>query len=252
MLADFYGRNDSLSNVDGDNMAFPYLEQSLSILNPWMINLDSDSSNITGSLSKDQIEKQIEKLLHELIYMEQNMSTVTENRRQYDAAEEHCQRCLVYSRRFEMEGEKKITSIFKALQTYCGLREQQGNYSDALTFAEECYNLVVEVYDPVHPQVPQVQEAAGILINILIMKGDLYDAERYAQVTYGNLRDKKYGIDQESEAIAKGACNLAYVILQQNGDLIKAEELGKESLRIRTLLYGSNDQTVGGRCNFFG
>jgi hypothetical protein len=78
-----------------------------------------------------------------------------------------------------------------------------------VTFAEECNNLVVEAYDPVH-------EAAGVLINILISKGDLFDAERYAQVTYGNLRDKKNGIDQESEAVATGAFNLANVIFSQD------------------------------------
>jgi hypothetical protein len=85
-----------------------------------------------------------------------------------------------------------------------------------------------------------VQEAAGILINILIKKGDLFDAERYAQVTYGNLRDKKNGIDQESEALAEVAYNLASVIYRQNGDLNKAEELTRESLRIRSLINDSN------------
>jgi tetratricopeptide (TPR) repeat protein len=89
-----------------------------------------------------------------------------------------------------------------------------------------------------------VQEAAGILIDILIMKGDLYDAERYAQVTYSNLRDKKNGIDQESKAVAVGAYNLANVIYEQKGDLVKAEELARESLRIRTLIYGNNESTV--------
>jgi hypothetical protein len=87
-----------------------------------------------------------------------------------------------------LEGEKKTTSKFNALRTYCFLRQLQGNLSDALTIAEECYRLVVEAYNPVHPQ---VQEAAGLLIAISISKGDLFDAERYAQVTYGNLRDKK-------------------------------------------------------------
>jgi hypothetical protein len=255
-LAELYNQNKSLSTIDRNNMAFPYLERSLSILNPWVINLDSDSSNGIDSLSKDQIET----LLDELIYTEQNMAEVTVDRRQFDAAEGHCQRCLVYSRRYELEGEKKTTSIFEVLQTYCSLRQHQGNLSDALTIAEECYNLVVETYDPVHPQ---VQEAAGMLIHILISKDDLYDAERYAQVTYGNLRDKKNGIDQESEAVARGAFNLADVIYQQKreastladliykrkGDLIKAEELARESLRIRSLIFDSNDQIVGMSCD---
>jgi hypothetical protein len=82
----------------------------------------------------------------------------------------------------------------------------------------------VEAYVPMHSQ---VQEAAGLLINVPISKDDLYDSERYAQVTYGNLRDKKNGIDQESEAVANGAYNLGSVIYQPKGDLIKAEELAR-------------------------
>jgi hypothetical protein len=70
----------------------------------------------------------------------------------------------------------------------------------------------VEAYDCVHPQ---VQEAAGMLINILISKGVYYDAERYAQVTYGNLRDKKNEIDQGSKAVAMGAHKLADIIFRQ-------------------------------------
>jgi tetratricopeptide (TPR) repeat protein len=184
-------------------------------------------------------------ILSELYFVENNMAIVTMNRRQLDIAEGHCQRCLAYSRRYGLDGEKKITHILGALMIYCKLRRKQSDYSGAVAFAEDAYNLVVEAYDPAHPQ---VQEAAGILIEVLIAKGDLFDAERYAQVTYGNLRDKKNGIDQESEAVAEGAFNLANVIYRQKGDLIKAEELARESLRIRTLIYDSNDNTVDLSC----
>jgi hypothetical protein len=126
------------------------------------------------------------------------------------------------------------------------LRDLQRDYSGALIFAEEAYNLVQEAYDCVHSQ---VQEAAGVLIDVLIVKGDLYDAERYAQVTYGNLRDKKNGIDQNSEVVAQGAHNLANVIYERKGDLIKAEELARESLRIRTLIYGTEPHEVGNCCD---
>ena len=95
-----------------------------------------------------------------------------------------------------------------------------------------------------------MQEAAGILIRILIRKGDLFDAERYAQVTYGNLCDKKNGIDQESEVVVMGAYNLALVIYRQKGDSIKAEELARESLRIRSLINDCNHHRVGRTCNF--
>jgi hypothetical protein len=94
-----------------------------------------------------------------------------------------------------------------------------------------------------------VQESAGLLIGILIRKGDLFDAERYAQVTYGNLRDEKNGIDQESEAVAEGAYNLANVIYRQDGNLMEAEELAREYLRITSLTNDNKDHRVGRACN---
>jgi hypothetical protein len=96
---------------------------------------------------------------------------------------------------------------------------------------------------------PQVQEAAGVLIYVLIAKSDLFNAERYAQVTCSNLRDKKNVIDQESEVVAMGAYNLANVIFKQKGDLIKAEEIARESLRIRTPIHDGNYSTVVLSCN---
>jgi hypothetical protein len=95
------------------------------------------------------------------------MAIVMINRRQFDAAEGHCQRCLAYSKKLTIDGKEKSSLVFTALSTYCYLRVHQGDYSSAVIFAEEGYNLVVVAYDPVHPQ---VQEAVGILINILIAK----------------------------------------------------------------------------------
>jgi hypothetical protein len=241
MLANRYERDNSLSSIVRDDLRFPYLERSLSLLNPWVINLDLDASNEINSHNEDQIHFSV-KQLH---CTEQNMAIIAINRRQFDLAEGHCQRCLAYARRYGVEGEKKVTMIFEALKHYCCLRDHQYNYSDVLSFAEVCYNLVVEAYDPVHPQ---VQEAAGVLINILIRKGDLFDAERYAQVTYGNLRDKKNGIDQESEAVAEGAYDLADVTYGQNGDLMKAEEHARESLRIFSLINDNDYHNVGKAC----
>jgi tetratricopeptide (TPR) repeat protein len=126
------------------------------------------------------------------------------------------------------------------------LRQHQGDPSGAVIFAEEAYNLVVEAYDPVHFQ---VQEAAGRLVSCLIQQGDLFNAERYAEQTYANLKDIKNGINQEGEQVAEGAYNLADVILRQDdGDLIKAEKLARESLRIRTQLYGPEFSEVGTTC----
>jgi hypothetical protein len=73
------------------------------------------------------------------------------NRRLFDLAEEHCQRCLAYSKRYGLEGEELTTTILTTLRSHSHLRHLQGNVLDAVTFAEEAYNLVVEAYDSVHP-----------------------------------------------------------------------------------------------------
>jgi tetratricopeptide (TPR) repeat protein len=211
-----------------------------------MVTIDSDATNQSNSLSLEQTNELLEKSSS----IEGDMAVVAMNRNQFYVAEGHCHRRLAHSRRLGVEGEDKTTSIFEALRNYVTLRQHQGDFSGAVSFAEEAYNVCVDAYDPVHPQ---VQEAAGILINSLIHKGDLFNAERFAEQTYANLRDVKNGMDQEGEEIAEGAYNLAGVLLRQDdGDLIKAEKLARESLRIRTRLYGSNDHRIGSSSRLLG
>jgi hypothetical protein len=73
----------------------------------------------------------------------------------------------------------------------------------------------------------------------------LFNAERYAEITNGILRDQKYVINQEGEEVAEASYNLADLILRQIGDLIKAEVLIRESLRIVENLYGLTHGLVG-------
>jgi hypothetical protein len=223
----------SLSNISRNDKLFPYLEKIISLLSPWYIHLESDSSDENNYLNIDQKRK----LLDIAYFAERRMAVLTTERNQFDVAEVHCQRCLVYSRRLEEEEKRKTTLIFEALHKYVILRSRQGNYSGAVEFAEEAYNFVVEAYDPVHPI---VQEAANLLIDKLLRVGNFYDAERFAEVTYGNLKDHKNGMDQESEAIARGAYSFADAIRRKGGDIIKAERLARESLSIRSRLYSSD------------
>lgn len=88
-------------------------------------------------------------------------------------------------------------------------------------------------------------EAANLLIKCLISNNDLFNAERYAEITNGILRDQKYVINQEGEEVAEASYNLADLILRQIGDLIKAEVLIRESLRIVENLYGLTHGLVG-------
>jgi hypothetical protein len=225
-MVEIYTSNSSL--MIHDKVVSPHIERSLQILSPWMDTIDSDATNQSNSITS----KRLNYLLKKSYTLERNMAILALNRNQYDIAERHSHRCLVNSRRFRLEGEVKTTSIFEALGLHVTLRQCQGDSSGAVTFAEEAYNLVVDAYDPVHPQ---VQEAAGWLINCLIEQGDYPNAERFSEQTYSNLRDVKNGMDQEGEQVAECAYNLADVIFRQDdGDLIKAEGLARESLRIRT------------------
>jgi tetratricopeptide (TPR) repeat protein len=52
--------------------------------------------------------------------------------------------------------------------------------------------------------------------------------------------------------MATGAYNLANVIFKQKGDLIKAEQLTRESLRIMALIYGSDDRYIDNSCHLLG
>jgi tetratricopeptide (TPR) repeat protein len=234
--------NLSQSGIIRDNKMFPYLERSLNILRPWMVIMDSDASY--QSISLDFEEK--EYLLIESSIIERYMASVTMNRHQFDLAEVHSHRCLANARRRGVEGEDKITSILYALGTCFNVRQRQGDHSGAVPFAEERYNVAVDAYNPVHPQ---VQEAAGMLIECLINNDDLSNAERFAQQTYENLKDRKNGMDQEGVEVAMGSYNLADVIYRQDGDLLKAEELAREALRIRSLIHSSNDHQIGASCH---
>jgi len=241
-MVDFYTSDRSLGLIKKSEKISLYLERSPRYINPWLIHLDSDGSDGISGLSEEEKNH----LLQMLFTTESNLCKLTEERRQFDVAEGHCQRCLAYAKRLGIEGEFKTNMILEAL-TSCGdLRQRQDDFSSAVKYAEEAYNLVVEAYNPVHPQ---VQDAAGVLIQILIANDNLYDAQRFAEITYSNLRDKKNGMDQESEAVAMGAYNLAHVIYQQEGDRVKAEKLAREAIRIRTSIYGINSHTIGVSCD---
>jgi hypothetical protein len=75
--------------------------------------------------------------------------------------------------------------------------------------------------------------------------GDFDQAETFAQMTLDSLKDPGNGLDQQSEEVAKGHHDLGRVILRQKGDLLKAEMLVRESLRMRNHLHDADHVSVG-------
>lgn len=209
----------------------------LALLRPWSAYYDCSSPSRNDNIDEDQVNY----MLKELAEIEGRISCIYRRKVQFNLTEKYCQRALSHARQFEGEEELKTNILYRALRAYGDFRKFQGNFAEAVASAEENYNCLAVTYNPVHPK---VQTAVGTLIQCLILKGDLYDAERFAQATLDSLKDPKNGLDQPSKAVADGYLNLSNVICSLNGDLVKAEMLARESLRILSHLYDHDHQTL--------
>jgi hypothetical protein len=237
-LVTVYLADESLSMIDSYNFQFPYYEKMLDLSRPWSLKLDSNQASQIDNLDENQINI----ILYLLSTTERNMGITLRQRNEFELAESYCQQALSHARLYEGTEEDKVDLLCDALKAIYDISAFQENNVDALPFAEEAYNLAAIAYNPVHPK---VQEIAGMLIDCLQHKGDLYNAERFAEATLDSLKDPANGLDHESEEVAKGYYNLANVIHQQKGDLVKAEILARESLRIRTRVYGIDHVNIG-------
>jgi tetratricopeptide (TPR) repeat protein len=232
-LANIYLNDESLGMISSGNLRLPLYEKVLDLLRPWCADLDSNSTGRIDSINKDQINK----IFFLSAGTETNTALTKLHLSQFNEVETHCQRSLSYARLYEGTEDEKTDLLVRALKVFYNLRKIERNYDEALIFAEEAYNCVAVAFNPVHPK---VQEAASTLIECLIHKGDLSKAELFAQMTLDSLKDSNNGLDQQSEAMAKGYYDLANVINEQRADLVKAENLARESLRIRVLIEGSS------------
>jgi hypothetical protein len=232
-------QNDKLlSKMACNNLTLPYYQKMLELLRQWSTYLDVNCTSHIDSLSKDQINHTI---LH-FLQTECNIGMIYQHRNEFVLAEDHLQRGLSSARMYEGKEELKTNLLCSALRSLYELRRDQGNFVDALAFAEEIYNCAAVAYNPVHPE---VQEAVSTLIECLIFRGDFYDAERFAQSTLDSLKDSSNGLDQQSEAVAKGCHELGNVIFKLKEDYVKAEILVRESLCIITCLYDADHYCAG-------
>jgi hypothetical protein len=75
-----------------------------------LIQLDLAARNLSDSCNDHRMNY----ILENLLFVEYNMAALTISRNELDISEGHCERCLAYSRRYRLEGEKKITDILAA------------------------------------------------------------------------------------------------------------------------------------------
>jgi tetratricopeptide (TPR) repeat protein len=237
-LIDTYLSGDLLSMIDCDNLRLPYYEKILDLLRPWSAHLDLNSTSQIENLNKNQLNE----ILLYLSHTEREIGVINMHRSKFHIAENHFQLAIFYAKQYEGIEEEKTELLGNALNFYGELQTSQGKHADAVSLAEEAYDIVAVAYYPVHPK---VQEAATALIGCLIHKGELDKAELYAQMTLDSLKDPRNGLDQQSEEASHGYYSLGLVINQQKGDLEKAERLTRESLRIRLEIGDKDHHHVG-------
>jgi hypothetical protein len=90
------------------------------------------------------------------------------------------------------------------------------------------------LYNPEHPL---VLEAGGKLIEILVLTGDFYDAERFARVCYEALTRAPLDPDSfEAANAAKNLVNSSYLLIETNGpesaNIDEAEMLARKAVSI--------------------
>jgi hypothetical protein len=209
----FYAYDNSIHVILQEKTLLSHLERSFVLLRPWLIHFGLRARNGIDNYDRERIDY----LWQELFQTEQFMAFGANNTRLWWSRGALSTMLSLFKKIWERAGEKttksgKTTMMFIAFRTYCSLREKQEDFSGGVAFAEEGYKLVVEVYEPVH--LLQVQEAAGILINVLIGNRNLKDARMLKDLQKWRIwisEIKRMGWIK----IAKGAHNLADIIVQQ-------------------------------------
>jgi hypothetical protein len=100
---------------------------------------------------------QINTMLRETFSREIELASASIDKKDFDSAEGHCRRSLVYTERFEKLDEES-SAIFKveSFRLHYLLRCRQGRLSEAVTFTEKAYSIYALVYNPAHPKVRAV------------------------------------------------------------------------------------------------
>jgi hypothetical protein len=93
-MVNIYASNSSLSPMIRYKGMFPHIERLLQILSPWMDTIDSDATNQSSSLNSIETN-----YLLKLSYVkERDMAILALNRNEYNVAERHIHRCLVFKK----------------------------------------------------------------------------------------------------------------------------------------------------------
>jgi hypothetical protein len=224
-----------------------YLEKSVSILQPWLVQLDSDQIH---TLDADKINFLLEKLSHAHMGLSSGrgiLARETFDRHQMLRNSEIGLDCSDKARYYAEKlivGENRTDLIYNILSEKSSHLLCLRRYNEAKIVLEEVYDLMATTYCLDHPL---VLKTANLLVKTLIVLKEYYDAQRFASICYEILTRP---IDTESDEVADAAYSLArvsfYLIRDQDAerggeamerDLKFMEMLLRKAIRIKVYLH---------------
>lgn len=229
--------DNEAARIESFQKALYYYEKSLSLLEPWRIQIDLERSCPIKSLHElDNID--INHIYYKLSYSEIYSSEVHNRLNNYDEASKHCEIAFSHASHVTCKEEREVI-LYEILIRKGNNLTSQTKYNEAISVYEELYNMVIEIHDLDHPL---VLTAANLMIDCLNSMGRCKEAEGFARISYECLTRP---VDNESEEVADAARSLADnidAVLRSggDGDIVEAEMLSRKALRIMTGIHGSN------------
>jgi tetratricopeptide (TPR) repeat protein len=209
-----------------------YFENILTILNYWQTE--------HNKLKDERIENINDNIINKIYKIfgvtKEKLGLCYQNLHDFDRALANFDESISYIRFTEEQ-------LWKLLEYKARCFYRQEKFNEAKDLISTSYNILAKKYDPCHVDNLRV---GNTLIRTLIQTGELYDAERYAQVAYELLTRP---IDPESLDVADAAeiyARVTYYLIEKNGydsndltGIIKIELLCRKALQIMDRLFGS-------------
>lgn len=153
-----------------------------------------------------------------------------------DEAEPLCERYLNMSEELYGRGDHRCS---QPLRFYGILRHRQKRFLEAVDFLEEAYSNWSSHFGPVHPD---VQRVTNDLVEALNDSQQHGRAEQFAEQNYDNA--VTFSPEPNHLTVSDSAWSYARVLIENNSDLGKADELLQKALTIRLNLLGAEATRV--------
>jgi tetratricopeptide (TPR) repeat protein len=123
---------------------------------------------------------------------------------------------------------KNDPRLHKSLRAMGLVRDRQGNAEEAEKHFLRSYTILSLALGP---QSTEAQMSVDELCNLMLKKGDLASAEKYARLNHKSLSEKT--LDERGELILGDSASRVAQVLRRQNRLVEAEEMMQQALTIR-------------------